>query len=102
VESLGGRAPRVPDEARVALFIRAAFSGTLIMNGGYDLKTGSEAISNGSADLISFGRLFLANPDLPERFRKNSPLNEPDPDTYYAGEEKGYIDYPKLETSITA
>jgi N-ethylmaleimide reductase len=48
------------------------------------------------ADLIAFGRKFLANPDLPERFRQRAPLNADDPSTYYMGGEKGYIDYPTL------
>ena len=96
VESLGGRTPRVPDEARIAPLIRSSFTGAFILNGGYDLISGNKAVESGGADLISFGRPFLANPDLPERFRRNAPLNEPDPGTFYAGEEKGYIDYPKL------
>jgi N-ethylmaleimide reductase len=53
-------------------------------------------IESGLADLVSFGALFLANPDLPDRFGKNAPLNSGDPLTFYTGEEKGYIDYPAL------
>ena len=49
------------------------------------------------ADLIAYGRLFLANPDLVERFASGAPLNEPDPDTFYGGGAEGYIDYPSLE-----
>jgi len=48
------------------------------------------------ADAIAFGRKFLANPDLPERFREHAPLNRDDPSTYYGGGEKGYIDYSTL------
>jgi N-ethylmaleimide reductase len=92
--SVGVMAP-APD-ARLASTIRKIFKGTLILNGGYDAHNGNEAIEKGRADLISFGVLFLANPDLPERFRKNGSLNSPDHATFYQGEEKGYIDYPKL------
>jgi N-ethylmaleimide reductase len=48
------------------------------------------------ADAVAFGRLFLANPDLPQRFRLNAPLNAPDESTFYGGSEKGYTDYPVL------
>jgi N-ethylmaleimide reductase len=47
--------------------------------------------------MVAYGRLFIANPDLPERFAKQLPLNKPDADTFYHGGEKGYIDYPKLK-----
>ncbi len=86
----------VSPEERFASFIREIFNGSLILNGGYDADKGKEAIEKGKADLISYGSMFLANPDLPERFKKNAPLNAPDIRTYYAGEEKGYIDYPTL------
>lgn len=55
------------------------------------------AIASGIADAIAFGRLFIANPDLPERFRRGASLNEPDPSTFYGGGEKGYTDYPFME-----
>ena len=53
----------------------------------------SSWLSEGRADAIAFGRKFLANPDLPERFLEGAPLNSDDPSTYYCGGEKGYIDY---------
>jgi N-ethylmaleimide reductase len=86
----------VAPEERFASTIRQIFRGALILNGGYDARKGNEAIRKGEADLISFGVPFLANPDLPERFKRNAPLNLPDSETYYAGEETGYIDYPML------
>ena len=52
------------------------------------------------ADAVAFGRLFLANPDLPERFRLNSPLNSPNESTFYGGSEKGYTDYPALASQM--
>ena len=66
------------------------------MNGGYDARTANAAIARGEADLVAFGVPFLANPDLPARYRSDAPLNAPDQATFYAGEEKGYIDYPAL------
>jgi len=88
----------VPDEqAEVSKALRDAFGGVLILNGGYTAERARDAIASGRADAITFGRLFIANPDLPERFRKNAALNEPDPKTFYGGDEKGYTDYPTLE-----
>ena len=80
----------------MAPLIRNKFEGTLILNGGYDAGSGTRAIEDGLADLISFGVLFLANPDLPERFSRDTPLNQEDMATFYTGEEKGYKDYPSL------
>ncbi len=74
--------------------IRKNYSGNLIMNGGYGRRNGEEALIREEADLISFGRSFIANPDLPYRFSYNLPLNDPDPDTFYTPGEKGYTDYP--------
>jgi N-ethylmaleimide reductase len=88
-------APR--PEAPVAPLLRSLFNGPFILNGGYDRETGNAALAAGEADLISFGVLFLANPDLPERFAAGAPLNPPDRATFYAGGERGYIDYPTRE-----
>lgn len=96
IEPVGGRMGSIAKDARLAPIIRNIFKGTLILNGGYDARSGNEAIEKGEADLISFGVLFLANPDLPMRFMKNAPLNSADVATFYVGEEKGYIDYPEL------
>jgi N-ethylmaleimide reductase len=78
----------------VARLLRERFGGPFILNGGYDLQTGNAALATGAADLVSFGVLFLSNPDLPERFAEGAPLNEPDRKTFYGGGERGYIDYP--------
>lgn len=96
VEPVGGRMGAIAPAAELAPLIQDIFEGTLILNGGYDFRSANEAIEKGDADLISFGVLFLANPDLPERFRKNAPLNQADVATFYMDGEKGYIDYPKL------
>jgi N-ethylmaleimide reductase len=98
IEPVGGRMGVTEQNAQIAPLIRAKFDGTIILNGGYDAAGGNAAIGSGVADLISFGVLFLANPDLPERFRKNALLNDADISTFYAGEEKGYTDYPSLLT----
>ena len=96
VEGVSG--PRKPKEGTQLLtpVLRKIFQQTFVVNGGYDAETGNGIIEKGGADLVSFGTLFLANPDLPERFKKNTPLNSPDPATYYGGGEKGYTDYPTL------
>jgi N-ethylmaleimide reductase len=83
---------------RITPILREKFSGALMVNGSYDLRTGNEAVERGEAQLVSYGMPFLANPDLPERFRTGGPLNTPDSATFYTGEEKGYIDYPALGT----
>lgn len=78
--------------------LREAFGGTYIANGGYSYERARLNLASGDADLISFGQLYLANPDLPERFARNAPLNMPDQATFYGGDEKGYTDYPFLES----
>jgi N-ethylmaleimide reductase len=87
-----------PDERsrEILELMRARYPGTLVMAGGFDQETAAEWIADGRADAIAFGRKFLANPDLPERFRERAPLNRDDPTTYYGGGEKGYIDYLSL------
>ena len=74
--------------------LRKIFKGTYVTNGGYDRDRAERVLERGDADLVAFGRLFLANPDLPERFSKDVPLNDPDPSTFYGGDERGYTDYP--------
>lgn len=76
---------------------RSNFDGTLIRNGGYTAESADAAIASGEADLVAFGKMFLANPDLPKRFEIGAELNEWDMDTFYAPGPKGYIDYPTLE-----
>jgi N-ethylmaleimide reductase len=76
--------------------LRKAFRGTYIANNGYNRELASAALQANHADLIALGKLFLANPDLVERFAKNAPLNAPDQATFYGGDAKGYTDYPFL------
>jgi N-ethylmaleimide reductase len=87
---------------RVSPVLKAVFRGPFMANGGYDGETGNAAIGTGQADLVSFGASFLANPDLPERLRAGAPLNTPDRATFYGGDERGYTDYPVLETADAA
>lgn len=71
---------------------------TIIANCGYTRETGEAELEKGIAKLISYGALFLANPDLPKRFEINAELNQPDKSTMYGGQDKGYIDYPFLNS----
>jgi N-ethylmaleimide reductase len=86
-----------PAGGRISPLLRAVFRGPFVANGGYGFETGSEAVSRGEADLVSFGTAFLCNPDLPRRLREGAPLNEPDRATFYGGDERGYTDYPALD-----
>jgi N-ethylmaleimide reductase len=70
----------------------------LITNGGFTPEKARQALAGGHADAVAWGTLFLANPDLPERFRRGAALNAPDPATFYGGTDKGYTDYPALGT----
>jgi N-ethylmaleimide reductase len=81
---------------RVSPILREKFDNTYVVNGGFSLATASDVLARGEADLVAFGALFLANPDLPRRLQAAALLNTPDQKTFYAGEEKGYIDYPAL------
>ena len=85
-----------PGALRMLELMRERYRGTLIIAGGFDQETAEAWLQQGKADLIAFGRKFLANPDLPERFRSGASLNADDPSTYYGGGAKGYTDYPTL------
>ena len=74
--------------------LRAKFKGTIIAAGGFTKETAEAILNAGHADLVAFGRYFISNPDLPERFRLNLPLNRYDRATFYGGNERGYLDYP--------
>ena len=76
--------------------LRAKFDGAWIGNNGYDRALAEKAIDSGYADAISFGRPFIANPDLVRRLRENAPLAKLDQTTLYGGGAEGYIDYPAL------
>lgn len=82
-----------------ARHFRLLWPGTLIVAGGYTFERAQSVLKEGLTDLVAFGQLFLANPDLPERFRRGAKLNRPDPETFYTGGAKGYIDYPALDAA---
>lgn len=77
--------------------LRKLFAGPYMANNGYNYESAQEAITSAHADMVSFGRLFIANPDLPERFLKRSKLNTINMETLIGGGEKGYTDYPVLK-----
>ena len=81
---------------------REQYDGTYMANSDYDRERGEQAIDSGHAELVSYGRPFLANPDLPARFEQGAPLNEPDRETFYGGGAEGYTDYPTLRESQAA
>ncbi|WP_116138812.1 alkene reductase [Trinickia diaoshuihuensis] len=76
--------------------MRERFEGVLMLAGGYTPDSAKQALEGGRADIIAFGRAFIANPDLPRRLREERPLNEPDASTFFGGGETGYIDYPPI------
>jgi N-ethylmaleimide reductase len=87
-------APPVPVALKAAL--RTAFQGPFILAGGFDGASAEAALLANQADLIAFGRAFLANPDLIARLQKNATLNAPDMSTFYTSGAQGYTDYPNL------
>jgi len=81
----------VPESFRVAL--RKRFAGAIIVAGRYDLARAAEVLDAGYADLVAFGRPFVANPDLPRRLRLGLPLADPQTHTLFGGGAAGYTDY---------
>ncbi|MEU1473389.1 alkene reductase [Streptomyces sp. NPDC005761] len=87
------------DDRALTESLRKQFNGTLVLNPASEGATGPDAlalIEQGVADIVSYGVLFLANPDLPERLRAGGPYNTPDNATFYGGDHRGYTDYPVL------
>ncbi|MFJ2363300.1 alkene reductase [Pseudomonas sp. NPDC087697] len=82
--------------------LRPLFDGSYLIGGGLDQRSAESLIADGRADAAVFGSAFLANPDLPERFRTGAELNVPDKDTFYAPGAQGYIDYPALSPAQNA
>lgn len=82
------------DQAPVATRqLRKVFNGTIIAAGGFTPESAEEIVAAGDADCVAFGRDFISNPDLPLRIEKRLPLNEYDRNTFYGGDERGYLDY---------
>jgi 2,4-dienoyl-CoA reductase-like NADH-dependent reductase (Old Yellow Enzyme family) len=82
-------------EHRLGPALKKAFGGVLIANETFTRETAEEVFAAGEADAVAFGKLFIANPDLPERFATGEPLNAPDSTTFYGTGPKGYTDYPE-------
>ena len=81
---------------RIGPQLKAWFGGPYVANEALDYDSASALLASGEADAVAFGRLFIANPDLPRRFATGAPLNAPDPQTFYGGGANGYTDYPAL------
>ncbi len=100
IEGATGGPRELPDRpfdyaALKATYRTAGGKAAWMVNNGYDKALAEQAVADGT-DLVAFGKLFIANPDLVERLRRNAPLNKPDPATFYGGGAKGYTDYPLL------
>lgn len=85
-------------EKRIGPQIKVAFGGVYIANEQFTRETAEAALAAGEADAVAWGQLFIANPDLPRRFRLSAPYNTPDPVSFYGGGVQGYTDYPALAT----
>jgi 2,4-dienoyl-CoA reductase-like NADH-dependent reductase (Old Yellow Enzyme family) len=90
------------DGPRLGPDLKKAFGGVYIANQQFTQQTSEQTIAAGEADAVAFGVLFIANPDLPERFATGAPLNSPDPTTFYAPGAHGYTDYPALNAESVA
>lgn len=84
----------------VCRMFRPRFKGPLIASGGFTAEKAETILREATADLVAFGRLFIANPDLPRRLITGAPLNSPNPKTFYGGGEVGYTDYPFLGEQV--
>lgn len=84
-------------EPEIAKRYRPLYKGTLMINSAFDQKKGNRFIEEGLADLVAYGKLFISNPDLAERFEKNAGLSSWDESTFYTPGEKGYTDYPFMK-----
>lgn len=88
-----------PDYERMLPIFRGHYRGPLIVNAGITPEHAVEIVNSGKADAVAFGRLFLANPDLPARIRAGGPYSSPQPFGIYGGSDSGYLDYPSLESN---
>ena len=94
--SAGGDDKVLENAPSTSAIFKSSFKGVFISAGGYTRESGEETLNNNEADAIAYGRLYIANPDLVERFAQNAPLNAYHRETFYGGNEKGYTDYPSL------
>jgi 2,4-dienoyl-CoA reductase-like NADH-dependent reductase (Old Yellow Enzyme family) len=82
---------------RIGPQLKAAFGGVYIVNEGFTPETAAQTLAANEADGVAFGKLFIANPDLPRRLARGAALNQWNSDTFYSGGQRGYVDYPQLE-----
>ena len=87
---------------RLGPSLKAAFGGLYVANEGFTRETAEAALAAGEADAVAFGKLFIANPDLPRRFRLGAPLNPWNAPTFYGDGPVGYTDYPALDDAVAA
>lgn len=87
-------------ENRIGPELKRKFGGVYIANEGFSFDTANQTIAAGEADAVAFGKLYIANPDLPKRFALGSSLNTPDPSTFYGSGPAGYTDYPTLDATL--
>jgi len=97
-----GRPREAQHKESIGPVLKELFGGPFIANEGFTFESAQKALAEGKADAVAFGKLFIANPDLVERFAKQAPLNAWDTGTFYSGGEKGYVDYPALQTDLAA
>ncbi len=95
--SAGGGDAVMENAPSTSALFRDHFKGVFISAGGYNAENSKEAVASGAVDAVAFGRLFIANPDLPERLQAGAELNPYNRATFYGGGEKGYTDYPFLK-----
>lgn len=93
---------KLEENPRLTPRLKEIFGGPIIANDSLTLEDGEKLLASGEADAISYGRPFIANPDLVERFARHAALNEPNPSTFYGGGREGYIDYPTLKEPTAA
>ena len=92
----------IDEEHRVTPHLKKVFGSAIIANDGLSREEGERLLASGEADAISYGRPFIANPDLPRRFALGAPLHEPDASSFYGQGPRGYIDYPALDSRFAA
>jgi N-ethylmaleimide reductase len=90
----GSMSVEASPDAIPSAYFREVYRGTLILSGDHTFETGTEAVGNGLADLVGYGRAFISNPDLPHRFAQGLPLAPANRRTFYTDGDQGYIDYP--------
>jgi 2,4-dienoyl-CoA reductase-like NADH-dependent reductase (Old Yellow Enzyme family) len=95
-----GNPREIKNRESIGPVLKKAFRGPFIANEGFTFESAQKTLAEGTADAVAFGKLFIANPDLVERFARHAPLNAWDTATFYAGGEKGYLDYPALQSDL--